>query len=133
MCQYDSILFTGKNSMPFHGSGRFPTTAWTMVQKAQDPQSPERLVAMNRCLAGYWRRCSTIYVCGDTHCIRPKTSRRSSFCGSSRRTGYGRLIQRGGRFRTFLLTILKRFLSDQGPDQRRGKRRSTINWFRSRP
>ena len=103
--------------MPYHGSGRFPTTAWTMVRKAQDPQSPERLAAMNRCVAGYWRPVF-YYLRARGHSFPQAEDVTQDFFMRFFEKNWIQPADPGrGRFRTFLLTILKRFLSDQGPER----------------
>lgn len=99
----------GSNSV-----GRFPTTAWTMIRAAQDANSPECLAAMNRCMAAYWRPVFCFLRAKGYALHRAEDLCQEFFLRFYQRSWIGRADAQRGRFRTFLLTILTRFLADQG-------------------
>jgi DNA-directed RNA polymerase specialized sigma24 family protein len=95
-------------------SGRFPTTVWSMVQAARsdDPNSPE---AMNRFISGYWRPVFYFLRAKGYPLHRAEDLTQEFFLRMFERDWIRTADANRGRFRTFLLTILNRFLSDQGP------------------
>jgi RNA polymerase sigma-70 factor (ECF subfamily) len=97
------------------GRRQFPTTAWSDVLAAQDADSPQRWDAINRCLAGYWR--PVFYFLRAKGCSHHQAEdlTQEFFTQFFQRDWIRRADRGRGRFRTFLLTILTRFVSDQGP------------------
>jgi RNA polymerase sigma-70 factor (ECF subfamily) len=88
-----------------------------MVRNAQDPRSPERLAAMNRCVAGYWRPVFYYLRAREYPFHQAEDLAQEFFLRFFEKNWIRPADPARGRFRTFLLTILKRFLSDQGPDR----------------
>ncbi len=100
-----------------HSAAPFPTTAWSMVRAAQDRDDPACLAAMNRCIAAYWRPVF-YFVRAKGHSLhRAEDLTQEFFLRFYERGWIERADPHCGRFRTFLLTILTRFLADKG-DQR---------------
>jgi RNA polymerase sigma-70 factor (ECF subfamily) len=94
-------------------SARFPSTAWSCVRAAQDPDHPRFRSAMNRLIATYWKPVFC-YLRVKGHSAQDAEDRTQEF--------FLRFLARGwlrpadpqrGRFRDFLLTLLKRFAYDQ--------------------
>jgi DNA-directed RNA polymerase specialized sigma24 family protein len=101
-----------------HGSvERFPTTAWSMIRAAQDRESPECLTAINRCVAAYWRPVFCFLRAKGYPLHRAEDLTQEFFLRFYQRGWIGRADPQRGRFRTFLLTILTRFLADQGTER----------------
>ena len=94
---------------------RFPSTAWSVVRAAQRSDCPEYVTALNRCIAAYWRPvyCFLRAHGHPTHHAEDLTQ--EFFLRFCERDWIRRADPQRGRFRTFLLSVLKRFLSDQGP------------------
>lgn len=101
--------------MSSDSSGEFPTTAWTTIQAAKDRAGPDYLAAMNRCLVGYWKPVFCFLRARGYPLHRAEDLTQEFFLRFLQRGWIVRADPRRGRFRTFLLTILIRFLSDQGP------------------
>ncbi len=104
-------MFNSRSASPF------PTTAWSMVRDAQNRQSPAYLAAMNRCIAAYWRPVFYFIRAKGYSLHRAEDLTQEFFLRFYERGWIERADQQRGRFRTFLLTILTRFLADKG-DQR---------------
>ena len=100
--------------MNFHSAVPFPTTRWSLVRAAQDPDNPECVAAMNRCIAAYWRPIFCFLRAKGYPLHRAEDLTQEFFLQFYSRGWLDRADQDRGRFRTFLLTILVRFLSDQG-------------------
>ncbi len=96
-------------------SGRFPTTTWGLIQAAQAPGQPESVAALNRLIACYWKPvfCFLRAKGHDLHQAEDLTQ--AFFLRFVERDWLQKANSDRGRFRNFLLTILVRFLSDQGP------------------
>jgi RNA polymerase sigma-70 factor (ECF subfamily) len=98
-------------------AARFPTTAWSMVRAAQCPDSPEYLAAMNRCIVAYWRPVFCFLRAKGCPWQRAEDLTQEFFLQCFQRAWIRRADPQRGRFRTFLLTILTRFLADQGAER----------------
>jgi RNA polymerase sigma-70 factor (ECF subfamily) len=94
---------------------RFPTTAWSVVRLAQKKEGGEFLAAMNRCIAGYWRPVFYFLRVKEYPFHDAEDLTQEFFLEFFRRDWIRRADPQRGRFRTFLLTLLVRFLSDRGP------------------
>lgn len=104
---------------------RFPTTAWSVIRAAQDREDPASLQAMNRCMAAYWRPVFYFLRARGCPLHRAEDLAQEFFLRFYERGWIGPADPQRGRFRTFLLTILTRFLSDQGVD--RGPRQQVFD------
>lgn len=96
-------------------SGRFPTTVWSMVQAARRSDQPDYVEAMNRFISGYWRPVFYFLRAKGYPQHRAEDLTQEFFLRMFERDWIRTADAQRGRFRTFLLTILNRFLSDQGP------------------
>jgi RNA polymerase sigma-70 factor (ECF subfamily) len=98
-------------------SVEFPTTIWRLIRDAKDRESPEHLAAMNRFVAAYWKPVF-YFIRAKGHAVdRAADLAQEFFLQMLGQDWLSRADRRRGRFRTFLLTILSRFLSDQGPSR----------------
>lgn len=96
---------------------RFPTTAWSVIRAAQNPDDPACLEAMNRCISAYWRPVFYFLRAKGYPLHRAEDLTQEFFLRFYQRGWIERADPQRGRFRTFLLTILTRFLADQGPER----------------
>jgi len=101
--------------MAWNSSGQFPTTAWSVVLAAKERDGPDYLAAMNRCVSGYWKPVFYFIRAKGYPLDRAEDLAQEFFLQMLRHDWLRRADPRRGRFRTFLLTILTRFLSDKGP------------------
>jgi RNA polymerase sigma-70 factor (ECF subfamily) len=103
-------------------AGVFATTHWSVVVRARDSQSPEAALAMERLCRTYWY---PLYVF-----VRRKGHGHDDACDLTQ-AFFARFLEKRdlrsvdaglGKFRTFLLTSLTHFLSDEW-DKSRAQRR----------
>ena len=94
-----------------------PTTAWSMVWAAQDPNSPDCVAAINRCISAYWRPVFYYLRAKGIRHQQAEDLTQEFFLHFYERAWINRADPQRGRSRTYLLTILKRFLSDQLTDR----------------
>jgi RNA polymerase sigma-70 factor (ECF subfamily) len=106
--------------------GGFPTTAWTFIRAAQDPDHPEHVDALNQLITRYWRPVFYFLRARGHGLHAAEDLTQEFFARALERDWLRRADPQRGRFRTFLLTILVRFLSDRGdcrgPRQQRFER-----------
>lgn len=94
-------------------AARFPSTAWSCVRAAQDPNHPQFVANMNRLIATYWQPVFC-YLRARGHAAQDAEDRTQEFFLRFLVKGWLRPAdQRRGRFRDFLLTLLQRFAYDQ--------------------
>lgn len=103
--------------MPSRYAPVFPTTTWTAIHAAQDCQSPESVEALNRCVAAYWKPVFYFLRARGMSLQRAEDLTQEFFLQFLERGWIRRADQERGRFRTFLLTILTRFLADRETDR----------------
>jgi RNA polymerase sigma-70 factor (ECF subfamily) len=105
--------------MDFGSSAHFPTTDWTALRATKDRRDPGYLEAMNRCMAAYWK--PVFYFLRSKGCPLHEAEdlTQEFFLQFFHRHWIRRADPERGRFRTFLLTILTRFLADQRPPRAR--------------
>jgi len=107
----------------FRNSGRFPTTRWSLVSKAKDRLSPENVEAVNALVSKYWKPVFYFIRAKGYPLDRAEDLTQEFFLGFLERDWLRRVDRTRGRFRTFVLTILVRFLADQGPKRVRRQKR----------
>jgi DNA-directed RNA polymerase specialized sigma24 family protein len=103
--------------MSHDGPAHFPTTAWSMLRVAQDRRNPEYVTAMNRLIAGYWRPVFYFLRARGYPSQQAEDNTQEFFLRFLERDWLAPADPARGKFRTFLLTILVRFLYDQRPDR----------------
>lgn len=111
-------------------AGAFATTHWSIVLAARDADSPESRIALETLCQSYWgpiyaflRRSG--YNAADAHDLV-----QGFFERFFEKNHLARLRHCDGKFRSFLLTFLKRFLSDErakSQAQKRGGGRPLIS------
>lgn len=94
-------------------SAHFPTTAWSVIRQAKDRDNAEYLTAMNRFMADYWRPVFYFVRARGYSFDRAQDVTQDFFIRLLEKDWIAKADRERGRFRTFLLTILTRFLSDQ--------------------
>lgn len=115
----------------FHRQRAFATTQWTMIGDAANPKSPAREAAVEELCARYWY---------PLYAFTRRQGYREQEAEDLIQEFFVRFIQKDflasvgrdkGRFRTFMLVCLKRFLADQWrrshTKKRGGGRRSSID------
>jgi RNA polymerase sigma-70 factor (ECF subfamily) len=104
------------------GFGGFPTTSWTFIEAMPDRADPGYREHVNHLILDYWRPVFYFLRARGY----PLTAAEDLTQEFLLRLWDRDLIRRAdptrGRFRTFLLAVLKHFLSDQGPRACRQKR-----------
>jgi RNA polymerase sigma-70 factor (ECF subfamily) len=113
------------NSQTMHtlpGSSRFPTTRWTLVVAAGDPQRKEARSALVSLCETYWYPLYAYLRRRGYSSHEAQDLTQEFFI----RLLEGRYLDRAdpdkGRFRSFLLASLKFFVADEGDRQRAHKR-----------
>lgn len=102
--------------MPSHqASGHFPTTAWSVLLAAKDSGNPDSLAAMNRFISGYWRPVFYYLRARGKSVQQAEDLTQEFFLRFVQREWLAPADPSRGRFRSFLLTILSRFVADQSP------------------
>lgn len=107
----------GEVALTWHDSAQFPATTWSAVLAAQNREGPEYRAAMNRCIAAYWKPVFCFLLARSHPSHRAEDLTQEFFLLFFERDWIRPADADRGRFRTFLLTILTRFLSDQGPSR----------------
>jgi RNA polymerase sigma factor (sigma-70 family) len=91
----------------------FTTTHWTAVLAARDENSPTAVAARERLCISYWAPLYN-YIRRDGHDSHDAQDLTQEFLNRFfQKQWLDHLTHRGGKFRSFLLTFLKHFLSDQ--------------------
>jgi len=101
-------------------SAKFTTTRWTLVGHAQNPLSDQHVQAVSALASKYWKPVYYFIRAKGYPLQRAEDLTQEFFLNFLERDWIRRADRTRGRFRTFLLAILVRFLCDQGP--RRGSR-----------
>ncbi len=92
----------------------FPTTAWSLLEDAKDLASGEQTAAMNRFVVGYWRPVYGFIRAKGYAAATAEDLTQEFFLRLYERHWLAKAEPSRGRFRNYLLTILVRFLADQG-------------------
>jgi RNA polymerase sigma factor (sigma-70 family) len=115
-------MTNGQTMHTLPGSSQFPTTRWTLVIAAADPQLKEARAALVSLCEGYWYPLYA-YVRRRGY---PADQAQDLTQGFFIRVLEGRYLDRAdpekGRFRAFLLTSMKFFLADEADRNRSQKR-----------
>lgn len=103
-------------------AGFFPTTHWSVVLTTAPPESPQAAQALETLCRSYWY---PLYACVRRQGHSPEDAQdltQEFFARLLARDYIARADPQRGKFRTFLLTGLKRFLCDEWDKARRLKR-----------
>ncbi len=106
-----------------HHSGRFPTTAWELVAEAKDQQHTGHFLAVNSLTSKYWKPAFYFVRVRGYSREQAEDLVQEFFLQFLERDWIRRVDPQRGRFRTFMLTILVRFLADQGKTRVRRQKR----------
>jgi RNA polymerase sigma-70 factor (ECF subfamily) len=125
-------MFATQETNVISGAGRsFPTTHWSVVLSAGEGSLPNAQTALERLCRAYWYPLYA-YVRRQGHSVEEAQDLTQEF--------FARLLQKDylrhpdparGRFRTFLLTALKRFLIndwEKSHAAKRGEGQPSISW-----
>ena len=92
------------------GTGRFKTTAWTAVLSAKDPDDTDFRASLEHLVETYWKP-AYLFVRSRGHSHEAAKDLTQEFFALFLEKNFLRSVDREkGRFRTFLLTALTRFL-----------------------
>ncbi|MCZ7645180.1 MAG: sigma-70 family RNA polymerase sigma factor [Planctomycetota bacterium] len=101
------------SNLPGAGPGRFQTTAWTVVLQAKDPNDSQFKTSLDYLVTTYWK---PVYLFvrskGKTH-EQSKDLTQEFFALFLEKNFLKKVDREKGRFRTFLLTALTRFLYNE--------------------
>jgi RNA polymerase sigma-70 factor (ECF subfamily) len=105
------------------GSARFPTTAWSCLQLVQDHGHADHVPAVNRFLTLYWKPAYYfLRVRGVPH-HEAEDLTQEVLLRFLEKDLVGKADPQRGRFRSYLLGVLKHMLADQQPGRlAKGKR-----------
>lgn len=104
------------------GHGAFLTTHWSVVLAARDGEGTQAHAALEELCRGYWRPIYA-YLRRAGYVPHDAQDLAQGFFAHFLEHGFlQRLRHREGRFRSFLLTFLKRFLSDERDKAKAQKR-----------
>ena len=92
------------------GSGRFQTTAWTVVLTAKNPQDEDAKASMNYLVETYWKPVYLFIRSKGKNHDQAKDLAQEFFATFLEKDFLAKVDREKGRFRTFLLTAVSRFL-----------------------
>jgi RNA polymerase sigma-70 factor (ECF subfamily) len=93
--------------------GHFTATHWSLVLAAREKDTPSAAAALERLCHNYWPPLYA-YIRRDGHSVEDAQDLTQEFLSRFlHRDGLDQLKDQNGKFRSFLLTCLKHFLSDQ--------------------
>ena len=107
----------------FRPSGAFPTTAWSLVAAAKDPQRVGHVAAVNLLASKYWKPIFYFIRAKGYASNVAEDLTQEFFLRFLERDWIQRVDPTRGRFRTFVLTILSRFLADESAARVRKQKR----------
>lgn len=99
---------------------QFPTTTWTLIRAVgSGGMGHANEDEMNRFIESYWKPVFRFIRAHGYSNDRAEDLTQSFFLDLMNKNWVGHADRERGRFRTFLLSVLKRFLSDQGTSRAR--------------
>lgn len=98
-----------------HWSGQFPTTAWSFVRNIPQRSDAGYLPALNALITAYWKPVFYFLRAKGYSLHVAEDLTQAFFLRLFERDWLRRADRTKGRFRNFLLKMLVRFVSDQGP------------------
>src|SRR5216684_1175739 len=115
-------MTNGQTMHTLPGPSQFPTTRWTLVVAAADPQRKEARSALVSLCEGYWYPLYAYVRRRGYPADHAQDLTQDFFIRVLEGRYLGRADQEKGRFRSFILTLLKFFLADQEDRHRAHKR-----------
>ncbi len=103
-------------------SARFPTTRWTLVSSASGPADPESADALSTLCESYWYPIYTYIRRSGRPVENAQDLTQAFFARILEKRYLDRAHPARGKFRAFLLSSLKFFLSDEADRDRAQKR-----------
>src|SRR5215469_9880956 len=97
-------------SEPRHSASRFPTTAWSMVVKAGNPQTPLFQEALARLCTSYWYPVHFFIKRKGFNSEEARDCTQEFFARVIEKQYLAGLGQSKGRFRLFMLAAVRHFL-----------------------
>ena len=110
---------------PSDAPAPFPTTAWARIQVVQDRGHPDHVPELNRFVALYWKPVFYFLRTRGLPFQEAQDATQDFFLRLQEQDVVARADPGRGRFRSFLLGVLKRVLADRGRRDRR--RRSGVS------
>jgi DNA-directed RNA polymerase specialized sigma24 family protein len=107
--------------------GGFPTTAWSLIDQAKDRSGSSD--AVNRLIRRYWKPVYGFLRARRYPHAKAEDLTQEFFLRFLERDWLRRVDPKRGRFRTFMLTLLVRFLSDQSEHRIRRQERFEAGIF----
>jgi RNA polymerase sigma-70 factor (ECF subfamily) len=96
----------------------FPTTAWSCIQHVQNPNHPDHVSAVNRFMRTYCKPVFCFLRARGCSFHEAQDATQDFFVRFVlERKGVQNADPDKGRFRAFLLTVLKRFHADRGANR----------------
>ncbi|MCX6886326.1 MAG: sigma-70 family RNA polymerase sigma factor [Verrucomicrobia bacterium] len=109
--------------------GAFRTTRWSLVMSAGDPSCPQATEAMEKLCRAYWYPLYAYLRKQGRNKESAEDLTQGLFARLLRLNSFGQVRPEKGRFRTFLLSSLKNFLSDQYDKERAIKRGGGCHFY----
>ncbi|MBX3744081.1 MAG: sigma-70 family RNA polymerase sigma factor [Verrucomicrobiae bacterium] len=128
-CAGEAGVF-GKYFRPAPVNPQFQTTHWSVVLAAREPASPHGMEALESLCRTYWRPIFAFLLRSGCTAAEAEDLTQTFFCRLLDKNRLGRLTKEGGRFRSFLLTALRRFLIndwEKARTQKRGAGQSVVS------
>ncbi len=97
------------------GKREFPQTAWTFIHAVQDAKHPDSAANQDQFVRRYWRPVFYFLRARNYPVHQAEDLTQEFFLNVFSRDWLKYADSGRGRFRTYLLTLVTRFLSDQGP------------------
>lgn len=115
-------MTNGREMYTLPGGSQFPTTRWTLVVAAADPQRGETRSALASLCENYWYPLYAYLRRRGYPADQAQDLTQEFFIRLLEGRYLNRADPKKGRFRCFLLTSLKFFVADEGDRQRAHKR-----------
>lgn len=91
----------------------FPSTLWTTVLGTQDPGSAERRAALEKLIRTYWKPVYFYLRRRGNDAETSKDLTQAFFAAVLERDAFHDVTEGKGKFRSFLLTVLRNFVADE--------------------
>lgn len=105
------------------GGGAFPTTDWGLLAGVRDSAAEAKLVALDSLIRRYWKPVFVFLRCSGSDVEAAKDLTQAFFAQWIERDVFAQADETKGRFRSFMLSCLKRFVSNARRADHAQKRR----------